>query len=135
MTPYEHIKKAERLEATLQKLDPEDDYEMVIDNCMNAVTHYMNAAFHAEGITHEMQDQGHTSRPPLRFLSSSPRGKLKKAMGPVEFIETLRPRFVRGTEPCERETIEKCINCFEEAKRRFLEIIGEARNPPLWEAP
>lgn len=135
MNPHEHIQKAERLETTLQKLDLEEDYEMVIDNCMNAVTHYMNAAFHAEGMTHEMQDQGHTSRPPLRFLSASLSGDLKKAMGPVEFIESLRPQFVRGTEPCDRETIEKCVACFEEAKRGFLEIIGDAGKPPLWEAP
>ena len=47
MKPFEHIQKAGRLEASLRKLDPLDDYEMVIDTCMNATTHYFNAALHA----------------------------------------------------------------------------------------
>ncbi len=135
MKPFEHIQKAGRLEASLRKLDLEEDYEMVIDTCMNAATHYMNAALHAEGVSHEMQDQGHTDRPPLKFLSISPGGELQKAMRPLKFIEEIRPRHVRGTERCERETIEKCVACFDEAKRMFLKIVGDAAKPPLWGGP
>lgn len=133
MMPFEHIQKAERLEASLRKFDPLDDYEMVIDLCMNAATHYMNAAFHAEGVTHEMQDQGHTNRPPLKLLSTSPGGELQKAMKPLKLIEEMRPRYVRGTEPCESEVMDRCLAWFEEAKRAFLEIAGDAAKAPIWE--
>ena len=131
---FEHIQKAGRLEASLQKLDPVDDYEMVIDTCMNAATHYFNAALHAEGVTYEAHDLNHTTRPSLRAFSASPSANLREAMKPLEFLEEIRPRVVRGTEPCERETADKCLACFEEAKRGFLKIIGNAADPPLWES-
>lgn len=134
MKPFEHIQKARRLEASLRKFDLEEDYEMVIDNCMNAATHYLNAALHAEGVTHEKQDQGHSERPPLKFLSASPSGELQKAIEKVKFLEDIRPRYVRGTEPCGRETVEKCIAYFEEAKRGFLKIAEDAGKAPFWDA-
>ncbi len=134
MKIFEHIQKARRLEASLQKLDLVDDYEMVIDICMNAATHYFNAALHAENVTYEAHDQIHSARPPLQAFSASPGAGLREAMKPLEFLEDIRPRIVRGTEPCERETAEKCLACFEEAKRGFLKIIGNAADPPLWES-
>ncbi len=133
MRIFEHIQKAGRLEVSLQKLDAADDYEMVIDNCMNSATHYFNAALHAEGVTYHAHDQLHSARPPLQVFSASPSTGLREAMKPLEFLEEIRSRIVRGAEPYERETVEKCVSCFEDAKRGFLRIIGNAADPPLWE--
>lgn len=41
-----HLSKAERFEATLGKLDYEDDYETMIEDFLLAAAHYLNAAMH-----------------------------------------------------------------------------------------
>lgn len=133
MKPFEHIQKAGRLENSRRKLDPLGDYEMVIDLCMNAATHYFNAALHAEGVSHDVHDQLHTALPPLEYFLAAPGADLRKAMKPLAFLEEIRPRFVRGAEPCDRETIEKCLSHYEEAKTGFLRVIGDKADPPLWE--
>jgi hypothetical protein len=65
--PREHILKARRLEASLRKLDPANDFEMIIELCMLSATHLFNAALHVEVVTHGHSDQSHTTRPPLEF--------------------------------------------------------------------
>jgi hypothetical protein len=65
--PREHILKARRLEASLRKLDPANDFEMIIELCMLLATHLFNAALSVEGATRGHSDQSHTTRPPLEF--------------------------------------------------------------------
>ena len=132
MEPRDHVAKAQRIEASLRKLDPADDPEMIIETCMLAATHYFNAALHAEGITHQLMDHAHTFRPPLDGYVKQPGAELQAAMEPLKFIEQLRPRHCRGTEPIGRAIMDKCLQSLEEAKAGFLEIIGDAARPAVW---
>ncbi len=86
MEPRDHVAKAQRIEASLRKLDPADDPEMIIETCMLAATHYFNAALHAEGITHPLIDHAHTFRPPLDGYIQNPSAELQTAMEALKFI-------------------------------------------------
>ena len=107
MRPREHVLKAARLEATLERLDRSDD------------------AGHP--------DQSHTIRPPLSYFQKSPEADLKEAMAPLASIEGLRPKYVRGGEVCGADIVEKCLLSFKDARARFMTIIGSAADPPAWE--
>lgn len=133
MRPREHVLKAARLEATLGRLDRSDDAEMIIEVCMLAATHFLNAALHVRGVTHGHSDQSHTNRPPLSSFRKSPDTAIEEAMAPLAFIESLRPVYVRGGEVCGADVAERCLVSFEEARARFMEIIGTAADPPAWE--
>ena len=132
MEPRDHVAKAQRIEASLRKLDPVDDPEMIIETCMLAATHYFNAALHAEGITHPLMDHAHTFRPPLDGYIQKPSADLQAAMEPLKYIEQLRPGHCRGTEPIGRVLMDKCLQSLEEAKAGFLEIVGDAARPAVW---
>jgi hypothetical protein len=128
-----HIAKAQRIERALGKLSVVDDYEMVIESCMLAATHYFNAAMHAAGITHEMQDQAHTSRPPLDFLRKSLTPEIKKGADALAYIENTRKHHVRGGAPYERDVVANCVKSLDDARMIFLTVVGPARNKVAWE--
>jgi len=44
-----HIQKSIRFEETMQKLDDENDYETIVEICMLASAHYINASLHKIG--------------------------------------------------------------------------------------
>ena len=133
MRTREHVLKAGRIEATLRKLDSERDYEMIIETCMLAATHLLNAALHTRGVTHGHSDQSHTIRPPLEFFRKPVDAELEEAMKPLKFIEGLRPLHVRGGAPHDPQMVEQCLGAFETAKQGFLGIIGDAADKPPWE--
>ena len=90
-----HRAKAERLERSLAKCTP-DDYEVVIDGAMLAVSHWANYAYHALGITEPDRNVMHAY-----FVTAFDRQYFGLAAGPefldaLEEIETLRPLYVRG---------------------------------------
>ena len=128
-----HIAKAQRLEATLKKLDPEDDYEMIIDLCMLAGTHYYNAALHAADITPQMHDQGHSAAPPLEYLRKSITPEIKSGVELLAYIEGIRPTYVRGNTPCDGAQLERVLNAFETIKKTFSVVIGNAGETAVWE--
>lgn len=128
-----HIAKAERIEATLKKLDVVQDYEMIIECCMLAGTHYMNAALHTAKISHPMQDQVHTFRPPLEFLRKEVGPEFLRGAKPLQYIEGTREDHVRGGAPYDRALVERCLTCLQEAKEAFLAVVGPARNKAVWE--
>ncbi len=132
MEPRDHVAKAQRIEASLRKLDPADDPEMIIETCMLAATHYFNAALHAEGITNQLMDHAHTFRPTLDGYIRQPGAALQAAMEPLKFIEQLRPGHCRDNEPITRAIMDKCLQSLEEAKAGFLEIVGDAARPAVW---
>ncbi len=133
MRPRDHFLKAGRIEATLRTLDREADFEMIIETCMLAATHLLNAALYVRGVTHGHSDQSHTIRPPLEFFCKPVDPDLAEAMVPLKLIEGLRPRFVRGGEAYDPDAIEKCLMSYKDAKGRFLEIIGDEVRKPAWE--
>jgi hypothetical protein len=128
----EHILKAERIEASLNKLNPADDFEMVIELCMLSATHLFNAALHVEGVTHGHSDQSHTVRPPLEYHRKSPSEALRKGMDALAYIESLRPIYVRGGAPFEQDIADACCQNFTDAKRIFLGVIGKAAGDREW---
>ena len=128
-----HIAKAERIEQTLRKLSIVDDYEMVIESCMLAATHYFNAAMHAAGITHEMQDQAHTARPPLDFLKTPLTPDLAQGAQALAFIENTRKHHIRGGAPYDADLVDNCLKSLAEAKKIFLAVVGTAKDKVAWE--
>jgi len=132
MRPREHILKAERLEASLRKLIPADNFEMVIELCMLAATHLFNAALHVEGVTHGHSDQSHTVRPPLEYHRKFPSEALSKGMGALSFIERLRPVYVRDGAPFEQDVADACLQNFADAKQIFFDVIGDAASGREW---
>jgi hypothetical protein len=132
MRPREHILKAERLEATLRKLKPSDDFEMLIELCMLAATHLFNAALHVEGVTHGHSDQSHTVRPPLDYHKKSPSEAIRQGMEALSFIEKLRPVYVRGGTPYTKDISDACLENFANAKEIFLRVIGDAASDREW---
>ena len=60
MTPAEHLAKAQRVEQTLRKLSPGEDYLAIIDGAMIAGYHWGSAILHRQGVLPEAQ---HTSTP------------------------------------------------------------------------
>jgi hypothetical protein len=125
MKPSEHLVKAKRLEASLARLDPEADYEMVVELCMLAASHYFNVALHATDVTHEAMDQSHTFQPPMRYLSRAPGPEIQRGMEALRFVEGLRKRFVRGGAAYDLATIAQCLERFDEAKVAFLSAAGQ----------
>ena len=132
MEPRDHVAKAKRIETSLQKFDPDKDGEMIIETCMLAATHYFNAAMHVEGLTNQLMDHAHTFRPPLDCYKDSPSLKLEAAMEPLKFIEQLRPDHCRGSKTTDRNIAGQCLKHFEEARSRFLEIVGPAAEETVW---
>ena len=132
MRPREHILKAERLEASLNKLKPSDDFEMVIELCMLAATHLFNAALHVEGVTHGHSDQSHTVRPPIEYHRKSPSAAIGKGMEALASIEKLRPVYVRGGTPFTQDVADACLQNYADAKKIFLGVIGDAANDREW---
>lgn len=59
------LELAEQWEATLAKIDPEEDHVAAIEICMMLGTTLLNAVFHKRGIREEAFDQNHTARPPI----------------------------------------------------------------------
>lgn len=132
MQPREHIAKGERIEATARKLDRERDYEMLIEIFTNAGTHYMVAAMHVEGVTHEFFDSAHTFRPPPEFYARPPSPALQKAMDTFTVIENHRQAHIRENGKYDAELMDEVFKSFDAAKSAFLEIVGKSRDIPSW---
>ena len=97
MKPEEHRAAALRIERSLAKCGPAD-YEIRIEAAMLAGTHWLNAAFHAAGVTGNGDDIMHSY-----LLTVNEYRRLCVADEPsvkaLSAIEDLRPPFVRGNRP------------------------------------
>ncbi len=132
MRTREHIVKTGRLEATLERLKPAEDFEMVIEICMLAGTHLFNAALHAEGVSHGHQDQSHTNRPPLSFLKKEPSDGIRRGMEALAFVKGLRKTHVRGGEAYDAATAKTCMDSYDALRREFLAVVGAKATRPEW---
>jgi hypothetical protein len=108
MQPDEHWDKAQRLENTrLGKLDPDEDYELVIWSCIHGGAQLLNLILHRAGITDESFDMIHTWVPELgRPVPDA----LRPVFDRLARIESLGPRFVRGVEPWNPEVGRRCLD-------------------------
>ena len=89
MTPAEHLAKAQRVERTLHKLAPGDDYLAIIDGAMIAGYHWGSAILHREGV---LANTEHRSTPSKLDV---PINRLPPAAQPAftAFAELERLRF------------------------------------------
>src|SRR3989344_905987 len=91
-----HLDKVTRFEATLKKLDYEDDYETMIEDFLLAAAHLINAAMHQLNNLREDKDIKHNQL--FGFL------KREQAAGEdsaeiarlIQQLEQLRPSHVYG---------------------------------------
>jgi hypothetical protein len=114
-----HRAKAERMGRSLDKLSP-DDWEMVIDGVMLAVSHWINYAFHTMGLSADDENVMHAY-----FTTAFERQHWGLAAGPeflhaLEEIETIRPPHVRGN-----------ASGGEAAATRALAILADVRERAL----
>lgn len=106
MESTKHVSKAMRIENTLKKLNPLEDCETIIENCMLAGTHLINAALHhlkvseADILHSDMTrvDRSKLVVIPIQFEID--RNELKTAFSALKKIESVRPEFIRGDREC-----------------------------------
>jgi hypothetical protein len=118
-----HRAKAERIERSLARCRT-DDYEMIIDGAMLAVTHWINVAFHILELTDDDSDVVHAY-----FETAFDRQHFGLVAGAafldgLEEIETLRPLHARGS-----------VAGGEAAAKRCLEILQGIRTMALALSP
>ncbi|WP_137122054.1 hypothetical protein [Segeticoccus rhizosphaerae] len=109
MDSQAHVRKARRLEATLYRLELTADSETIIETCMLAGTHYLNALAHDNGILDVSDDLLHSDKPELGM--PIPDG-LAPAFASMKFIEDLRPGLVRGPDDPSEDDVQKCLDNF-----------------------
>ncbi|MBI2322500.1 MAG: hypothetical protein HYU88_10575 [Chloroflexi bacterium] len=124
MQAADHVAKAARIERSMDKLDPIADYETVIENCMLAGTHYLNAALHLRGVTRSTRDLLHSDKPKLR---TQPPADLASVLAAMKFIEDLRPPYVRGTQTYDPRLSAECLARYRQVRdfaRREISAAG-----------
>jgi hypothetical protein len=115
MDASQHFDKADRLEASMRRLQPDQDYETIIESCMLAGSHYLNAALHEAGVLPPTEHLLHSNEPPTTYWASVPES-LRLAYPAMKFIEDLRPRYVRGDEQYESGLAEQCLESYRAVK-------------------
>ena len=97
MRAEDHLAAARRIEASLQRCEP-DDHEMRIEGAMLAGSHRLNALLHRSAITPDETDLMHSY---LLTVNEFDRLSLAEpaAMAALREIEKLRPAWVRGNHP------------------------------------
>lgn len=91
-----HRKKIERFQATIKKLDYQEDYETLIEDFLLAAAHFINASLHKLNFLREDKDIKHNQL--FGFL------KKEKALNEsseeiaelIQQLEQLRPSHVYG---------------------------------------
>ena len=129
MTPEGHRTKARRIERSLGKCSPED-YEMVIEGAMLAVTHWINYALHVAGLTPPESDVMHAYHE-----SYFRRQYVGLVCGPalldgLEEIETIRPLYARGNADGGERGAARALEILEVVRESALAAgAGEPRVP------
>lgn len=110
----DHVTKARRIEETMnRKLDRDADYEIFIEACMLAGTHWLNALLHKLSITKESSDLLHSDKPPLPAPVSA---ELQPYFAAMKLIEDLRPGYLRGTKAWSADDGRRCLECYRRVK-------------------
>lgn len=103
MNPRIHMDKADRFCATIDRLDPEQDYEVILWASMHAATHWMNIIFHAKGLTGEDFDLAHTwyldDNPDRERFVSGLDDEARTVLDHMALFERLRLSHVRWDAP------------------------------------
>lgn len=103
MKPKIHMDKAANYVASIGRLDVEEDYEAILWASMQACTHWMNAIFHAKGLTSEDFDADHTwyldNCPDRQRFDPRLDDEMRKVIDSLALFERLRLSHVRWDAP------------------------------------
>lgn len=126
----EHLRRAASFEASARKLDPVVDTELYIVYLMRAGTNRVNAALHALRITDvqasaaRIGDLNHSYKPSLPI---EPEAEIKAMFKSLNFIENLRPQYVRGPSKLTAELVQSCHRAHEDVVARSAAIIDRSK--------
>jgi hypothetical protein len=124
MRPNDHWDKAQRLEATrLNKLDRDEDCELLVWSCIHGGAQLLNVILHRTGFTNESFDMIHTWVPELNRPVPE---ALTSVFAALARIEALGPRFVRGAEPWDPEIGKRCLADYALVKASASAALTEA---------
>lgn len=109
MNIEKHQQKADCIERSLSKLQP-SHYEMVIEGCMLAGTHWFNIVLHERNVVPPEKDAMHAE-----FMSVADRRKARlvaaDALETMDTIESLRTSHVRGDLPGGEQAAQRALQC------------------------
>lgn len=129
MEPSDHLKKAARLEDTMRKLSAADDGETIIENCMLAGTHLVNAALHHARVSEA--DIIHSDLLAIdreKGLAIAPafpieRAELKVAFQALARIESVRPEYIRGHRDCSAALAAEILQAYDRLKKSCFAVL------------
>lgn len=129
MEPSDHLKKAARLEDTMRKLSAADDGETIIENCMLAGTHLVNAALHHARVSEA--DIIHSDLLAIdrkKGLAIAPgfpveRAELKAAFEALAKIESVRPAYIRGNRDCTAALATEILQAYDRLKTSCFAVL------------
>lgn len=101
MHSIKHREKAQRIERSLAKCEP-DDVDLRIEAAMLAGTHWLNAALHWLGASSDSNDVMHTYMLTVNEFRRLAAANAEIVTALAE-IEDLRPLYVRGDVPGGRQ--------------------------------
>lgn len=130
MEASKHLSKAQRLENSMRKLSPAEDCETIIENCMLAGTHLINAALHKIKVSEA--DIIHSDLLAIdraKGLAIAPgfdivQAELKTAYSALQKIESVRPDFIRGDGECGSALAEEMLGQYEALKQCCFSLLG-----------
>lgn len=91
-----HLKKIERFEKTIAKLDIDEDSETLIEDYMLVSSHFINAAMHKLETLREDKDIKHNNIFGFVKKEKSLKENSEEVADLVQQIEQLRPSYVYG---------------------------------------
>jgi len=91
-----HMNKVKRFEATISKLDYEEDYETLVEDHMLISAHLINAAMHRLGTLKESRDIKHNQLFSSLKKENMLKEKSEELASLVLSLENLRPSHVYG---------------------------------------
>jgi hypothetical protein len=130
--PTKHVSKAMRIENTMKKLNPLDDCETIIENCMLAGTHLINASLHHLKISEtdilhsDMVKVDRSKLVVIPILFQIDSIELKTAFNALRKIEAVRPEFIRGDRECSSVAMET-LGQYLLLKENCLTLLGIQR--------
>ena len=104
-----------------RKLDRDADYEIFVEACMLAGTHWLNALLHKLSITQEGSDLLHSDKPPLPAPVAV---ELQSCFAAMKLIEDLRPGYLRGTKAWSADDGKRCLECYQRVKTYVEKVLA-----------
>ena len=96
MKAEHHIRKAERFNSTLKKLNYEEDYETMIEDFLLSAAHLINAAMHKQGTLPEDKDVKHNKLSGFVRNENALGNESEELANLIQQLEQLRPSHVYG---------------------------------------